>query len=658
MPGRHCNLSPALRTKWGVSVEYEDLSDEQQRFVNYALSGYNIIVDACIGSGKTTAIQVLCSMLPPCKSVVYLTYNKLLKVDAKSKISRSVPCVVTNYHSYAYMLLYRAGLGRGVPVSETFRTVIDRRVRVPRIDVIILDEYQDIDSDIAGFLLYLKSCNPHAQFVVVGDMAQKIYDKTTLAADQFVVELAGGEDFLYRLEFTRCFRLSSEHAALLGEIWGKDIVGMNPDMRVRRSNWKGVARYLMGKDPASILCIGANGEMGDRTKIQNTLEHDRPDKFNKYTVWSKIDDGDAGATQPDDGSAIFTTMDGCKGMERNICVVCDFTESYWNIRAGKNNARYEILRNIFCVAASRGKKEIIFCLDDDEEMLSKETLMLPFSGRDDYDDVDMSTAFGHMCDEHKRAAMERLSIKEISPIGTEIKVRLADGNIDLSPCVGTYVEVNYFDNTSIDTYIETYFEAHPDIGPRTGWKSWSVSQKTLYFTYLWTRQARYYEGVKDVLVQDYEWDAIERRLSSTFTQQEETQAGCMLNLYRTDGERILSMRGFADVVKDGIVYELKFVSEFCIDHYLQCAMYMLGLGLDRGRLYNIKTGQMMEITIPDKAALMDAVVTTVTKGRINACECRRTLYAPPEKGYNRRMFRRNSIKASKVDMDTKPEKVF
>lgn len=32
------------------------LSDEQQMFIDKALAGHNILVDACIGSGKTTAI--------------------------------------------------------------------------------------------------------------------------------------------------------------------------------------------------------------------------------------------------------------------------------------------------------------------------------------------------------------------------------------------------------------------------------------------------------------------------------------------------------------------------------------------------------------------------------------------------------------------------
>ena len=35
------------------------LSDEQQLFVDKALSGMNILVDACIGSGKSSAFVAL-----------------------------------------------------------------------------------------------------------------------------------------------------------------------------------------------------------------------------------------------------------------------------------------------------------------------------------------------------------------------------------------------------------------------------------------------------------------------------------------------------------------------------------------------------------------------------------------------------------------------
>lgn len=46
------------------------LSDEQNNFVSMALTGKNILVDACIGSGKTTAIQELCNMLPSNKKIL------------------------------------------------------------------------------------------------------------------------------------------------------------------------------------------------------------------------------------------------------------------------------------------------------------------------------------------------------------------------------------------------------------------------------------------------------------------------------------------------------------------------------------------------------------------------------------------------------------
>ena len=80
------------------------LSEEQSEFIELALDGGNILVDACIGSGKTTAIQHLCDLIPQDKKILYLTYNKLLKLDAKSKI-KNKNTVVTNYHGLAWLFL-------------------------------------------------------------------------------------------------------------------------------------------------------------------------------------------------------------------------------------------------------------------------------------------------------------------------------------------------------------------------------------------------------------------------------------------------------------------------------------------------------------------------------------------------------------------------
>ena len=93
------------------------LSDEQQLFVDKALSGMNILVDACIGSGKTTAIQRLCCAYPETTKILYLTYNKLLKLDAKGKI-KNKNVTVTNYHGFAY------GEIRGI-IAELHQVIAD-----------------------------------------------------------------------------------------------------------------------------------------------------------------------------------------------------------------------------------------------------------------------------------------------------------------------------------------------------------------------------------------------------------------------------------------------------------------------------------------------------------------------------------------------------
>lgn len=61
------------------------LSSEQNEFIAKALAGSNILVDACIGSGKTTAIQQLCNAFPQDKRILYLTYNRLFKIGCASK---------------------------------------------------------------------------------------------------------------------------------------------------------------------------------------------------------------------------------------------------------------------------------------------------------------------------------------------------------------------------------------------------------------------------------------------------------------------------------------------------------------------------------------------------------------------------------------------
>lgn len=586
------------------------LSEEQLLFIKHAKNGNNILVDACIGSGKTTAIQHLCNKLPS-KKILYLTYNKLLKIDAKSKI-KNKNVMVTNYHGFAYGVLKKIDIECGV--SDLIQKFINMKPVLNHFDVLIIDEYQDIEQELSELLVYIKSTNPTMQIIAVGDMEQKIYDKTTLNVLEFIEEFLGEH---IKLEFTQCFRLSADLAEKLGRIWHKHIVGINNECIVEEMTTDAVEKFLAKQDPCDILCLGAR--TGDLSKMLNRLEQEYPDRFNKSTVFASISDKDGvGAVQPNPTSAIFTTFDASKGLERKICVVFDFVESYWQTRITKPQQSHKILRNIFCVAASRGKDRIIF-VKSDEAILSEKTLSTETVTNGTFENVDISRMFDFKFKEDVEECYSLLqvhSLIESSEI-SEIPINNKDELIDLSPCIGIYQEAIFFNRYNIDKSIELWLDLNKDkkfLYTADDRKS-SIDRKILILTSLETSQNRYKNQVSVPFVNDSEKKKIIERLNTLFTVDETVQSPCIIDFSDTmNGVCLFSAQGFTDVIKDNIVYELKFVSELTHEHVLQCACYVVALGLKKGILWNTRTNEKFQIEIPDNNKFLTAVTKTITKG--------------------------------------------
>ncbi len=597
------------------------LSNEQQLFIEKALQGENILVDACIGSGKTTAIQNLCNELPSKKKVLYLTYNKLLKIDAQSKIKKK-NVTVTNYHGFAFKILQECGISVGV--SDLIQKVIQIKPLVKKYDILIIDEYQDIDQELAELLQLVKDRNPNMQIIAVGDMEQKIYDKTTLNVETF---MRGFLEEHLRLKFTQCFRLSHDLASMLGRVWKKQIIGVNDSCKVEEMSKEDVIPFLSEQLPADILCLGARtGAMSDTL---NMLEEKYPDKFNKNTVYATISDNDSmGKTVPREDSAIFTTYDSSKGLERKICVIFDFTEGYWSTRISKPLQSYIILRNIFCVAASRGKDHIIF-VKPDEAMLSEKTLSTFLPTNEKFDNLDISGMFDFKFKEDVERCFSLLKINRLEQTDDSIiEIKSTDGLIDLSPCIGIYQEAVYFDIYQIDKDIKLKILLKPELKNlyTKEIQESSLDQKILFLVSLETKQKRYRTQVITPFVNEEQSALIIDRLKTHLNKDEDAQVECQIDFSdQENGEVKFSARGFADVVKDNIVYELKFVSELTHEHFLQCACYMAAMNLQKGILWNTRDNTSYEIEIPERKVFLNAVTKAVTKGVIE------NYYAPAEK---------------------------
>ena len=589
------------------------LSDEQEVFLHKALLGENILVDACIGSGKTTAIQHLCRAFPETTQILYLTYNKLLKLDAKGKI-KSKNVTVTNYHGFAFHMLRKVGVEPNI--ADAIQLFNDIKPQIKTYDVLIIDEYQDIEWEFSEMLEYIKSTNPTIQIIAVGDMAQKIYDKTTLDVSAFMEEFLGPH---IKLVFTKCFRLSAELAKKLGRIWKKQIIGVNDSCVVEEMTVPEVMRFLSVQDPKEVLCLGSR--TGDMANVLNDLESSYSDKFNKKTVYASIADKDSlGKSEPSKTTAIFTTFDSSKGLERKICVVFDFTESYWNVRVKKPQQKYEILRNIFCVAASRGKEHIIF-VTGDEALLSEETILTEPNSETKYDDtVNISEMFDFKYREDVENCYALLECSEIEVDDKSvIDITPTDGLIDLSPCIGIYQEAVFFnqDQYDINKEIELYFRTHKNGSKGKEAAKLSLDEKILYLTALETKQERYQKQVTTPFVSDSEQKAIIERLSKIFIRDETVQVQCEIPFYEENSDHeCFTAIGLCDVLKNNVIYELKFVSELSHVHFLQCACYMIALKIDKGILWNTRDNTRYEIHIPDRDAFLNAVAKATTKRKL------------------------------------------
>ena len=589
-----------------------ELTDEQQQLIDYALEGKNVLVNACIGSGKTTTIQALCDELPDDLDIVYLTYNKLLKLDAKKKIS-NWNVSVQNYHGLAYKCLADSQIK--CAQSQLIKTFIEENVKIPRVDVLILDEYQDIDKEISEMLIKIKKRNPKMQIIVVGDMDQKIYDWTTLDIREFINDFIGDH---IEMTFTKCFRLSQEYAKAIGQAWHKEINGVNPETEIiELDSYKEAVSRMMLLNPKDILCLGQR--TGSMSLALNELEAICPEKFNKKTVYASImDSGDTGSVNPNNNCAIFTTFDGSKGMERDYCFIFDYALSYWFVRKKKANAKTSILKNIFLVAASRGKKKIYFVKNSRESVLTFDTLRtFEEEENTDYSNVlfDASEMFSFKYKEDVEKCFNLLKIKEIKQEDTTtIKTPSSDELIDLSPVIGLYQQACFFEKFDIQNLINYSKIVHNERVIKAGIRS-SLEKKVLALVASNTSQERYLTQVKIPFVKEETIDNIKKRLYTKFDGKENVEKTLHLELV-CDNDKSINIAGRIDVEKDNNVYELKFVEEVSHEHFLQCAMYSIMHPYEKAYIWNVKKNQLYEVKVENEVEFLTQVLIAITKGTL------------------------------------------
>lgn len=616
-------------------------TDEQQLALQYAVDGYDVLVDACIGSGKTTVIQEACKRLYAIeKSVLYLTFNRRLLEEARKRIDPQHADVHT-YHSYAGKVLNSCNIPssseREVPFLFTKRVK-----RAYKYDVIVVDEYQDVSEDLKDMLWHIcrMSYNNYGfcpQFLVVGDRDQKIMDNTAIDAVACMEELFSflskihGKEYR-QIQFTNCFRLSAGYAAKIGQAWGRSIIGRNPDCKVGKKNLVQTALFLSQFEPKDILVLGNNMSWGARAELQNMLESRFPEKFNKDTVYSSITERDGSRRNIDTSEcAVFTTYDSAKGMERKVCIMCNFDDGYLKSRLEHQTSR-KVIKNLFLVAASRGKEYNIVCEHGKGHILNFSAIA-EVSGKTK---IDMRAEYISEMFDFKRKedvdrCLEHIRTKEIqNPACDTIDIELTSGHINLAPCIGIHTQAAYFDNYDVDMSVlnaRLEREARGIVSKLPAYKeSWPLWKKILYLTAMTTGQDRYFKQITKSYLDKKSEDRVIERLSKHLPKDCDVEVPCAV-VYRgcrdaangmEIGEKLV--KGRMDAIADGIPWELKFADSIKAEHLLQAAMYAIANCSDHAILWNLKTNEVQWVEVDDAQAFLEDALTCISKGQLYCAE--------------------------------------
>ena len=618
-PARRAGVPSTAPASPAAQPSQITLSTEQEAVVDAVSSGRDVVVDATVGSGKTSTIQAMCTLLGSEQEILYLTYSKLLKLDAQRRVRGAR---VQNYHGVIYPSLKNAGIRCGI--SDSVRTFNERFLELssdfPRYDLLVVDEYQDINEEYAQLLRNIKSVNPLMQVVMVGDLAQKVRADTTLDVQRFVKEFC--EDPVM-LPFTQSFRLGEEMADRLSRAWNKPIVGVNENQVVKVMPEGEVTEYMSQKAPGDLLCLGRRN--GPMASALNVLEHKHSGVFNKNTVYASIRDGDSSVTYGDD-AAVFTTFDSSKGLERPTSVLYDYDEGMWEMRLGMPSADPEVLRNVFLVAASRGKDEVVFARREGTgpaRQSSSRVGQIPIARFTELEEGALPTykaprspsdCFDFKYAENIEACFDLLAVERLDD-GTSavIEIDRNDGLIDLSPAVGHYQEATYFAGYSAEREMaargnDMSVILFPDLGDGT-WRN------CLLLAAADTEQMRYADQVDSVIPKEATAQLRERLatlLPADCRIQVMAELTGQAKLSRSKGTPI-TFRGVMDAVHEETVYELKFVSELDHPMFLQLALYLVMSGYEEGVLWNTRTDERWSVRVPDRRRFMDAVVLCVSK---------------------------------------------
>lgn len=322
------------------------ISEEQAVVLKNTKNGQNSIVDAVAGSGKSTTVLSIAAALTSHK-IIQFTYNSMLRCEIKEKTAQLKigNLDVHTYHSMAVKYYYTTA-HTDTGIRHILATKMKPRIHIPKKDVIVIDEAQDMTPLYFQLIIkYTLDMNHPFQLIVLGDFMQGLYEFK--GADKRFLTLAAKIWSLHpRLKsavFNECrlkmsYRITDQMSSFINDVMLGEtrLVSCREGpvkvhyFRNHQKNLENTVIYHInrllfeGAQPSDFFILGASvkGPNSPIRKMENALvERGIPchvPMFESDTIDEKIIHK----------KVVFCTFHSVKGRQRKYVFVLGFDQGY------------------------------------------------------------------------------------------------------------------------------------------------------------------------------------------------------------------------------------------------------------------------------------------------------------------------------------------
>jgi len=645
-------------------------SEEQQEIINQLQEGNNVIVDAVAGSGKTTTLLFLASALPD-KKILAITYNSRLKAETRERTAHLKNVKVHSYHSLGLEFYIK-------PCHDDMAllTAIQKNLECyseydPTYcpDIIVLDETQDMTPIYYSFIRKVANdMNPRAQFLVLGDVMQCIYDFPQKGADRRYLSLADqlfpSQHLWQRRTLKTSYRITKPmewfvNERMLGYQRMTAVKSSPHPVRYVKGNTFNVAPEFFARELCRLFTTGIRP--GDVFVLGPTIRASNPANPPPIKLLEnllvKVGVPCFGPTSDEEslkddvirGKVVFSNFHQSKGLERKVVIVCSFCESFYFVQ---RDALTTVCPNLLYVAATRAKEALYLWGENTE----KPENPLPFLREADappgfYEVYDLTIPtriptkppltpapkefitkgvtdlIRFIPEELMQMMLDLCGFETITPPGMSMSIpstvatkngrceSVSDLNGIAIPTMYEHMcrpqEISIQKQLRLDCLLQ--LQRDKDFtGQRAKWVAAITTEpKTAAdFLLLANVYSSYRTNFLHKLAQirDYSWltDKMANTLLTTLKSTIKTDSTALLfeeklavDFYQFGGY-VINIIGFADLIDDDTLWELKCVDELTAEHKIQLAVYAWIWRRNREDnrrfcLHNIRTGEVQQL---------------------------------------------------------------